>query len=115
MHATKRPRVPRFRVVLYQDGEWLCGQALEFDLSVQGRDIPEVYRKMHRAVIAHVAVRQAHGLRPFVDLPPAAPKFHEWFEASRMNLPEQIIRFPASVRVTVPPPRVRVAAAALVA
>jgi hypothetical protein len=109
MHTTKRPRVPRFRVVLYQDGEWICGQALEFDLSVQGRDVPKVYRKMHRAVIGHVAVRLAHGLRPFADLPPAAQKFHDMYEASRITLPEQIIRFPESVRVTIPPPRVRVA------
>lgn len=99
-------------MVLYQDGEWVCGQVLEFDLAVQARDVAQAYRKMHRAVLGHIAVRQAHGRKPFADLPPAAEKFHRMFDESKIDLPLQMIRFPGHrTRVTIPPPRVRVAAA----
>jgi hypothetical protein len=92
---------------MYQDGEWLCGQALEFDLSVQGTDILDLYRKIERAVLSHIAVRLAHGKRPFADLPPAAKKFEDMYNASKIVLPRQLIR----LRANITPPQVRVAAA----
>jgi hypothetical protein len=101
-----------FRVVVFQEDGWLCAQCLEFDLAVQAKSLPQLYRRLHRLITSHVAVRRAHSLPPFRDLPRAPAKYWQMFEESKIPLPPQLVHFPEIKRpVVIPFPEFRVATA----
>jgi hypothetical protein len=107
-----RPVRRELRVVIFQDGDWLCGQYIDFNLSAQARTLPQLYRALHKLIVGHIALRRKYRQPPFADLLPAPAKYREMWEQSKVDLPEQIISIPAPPRgIVLPKPRVRVAAA----
>ena len=111
----RRPRAVRkyvIRAVVFQEGEWLCAQCLEYNLVVQAKSLNQLSSALQRLIVAHVAVRLRHKQQPFRDLPRAPEKYWAMFKRSRLKLPAPMFRIGAlrSRGVVVAVPRVRVAA-----
>ena len=111
----RRPRAVRkyvIRAVVFQEGEWLCAQCLEYNLVAQAKSLKQLSRALQRLIVAHVAVRLRHKQQPFRDLPRAPEKYWAMFKRSRLKLPAPMFRIGAlrSRGVVVAVPRVRVAA-----
>jgi len=111
----RRPRAVRkyvIRAIVFQEGEWLCAQCLEYNLVAQAKSLKQLSRALQRLIVAHVAVRLRHKQQPFRDLPRAPEKYWAMFKRSRLKLPAPMFRIGAlrSRGVVVAPPRVRVAA-----
>jgi hypothetical protein len=111
----RRPRAVRkyvIRAVVFQEGEWLCAQCLEYNLVAQAKNLKQLSRALQRLIVAHVAVRLRHKQPPFRDLPRAPEKYWAMFRRSRLNLPAPMFKISAfrSRGIVVAPPRVRVAA-----
>ncbi len=111
----RRPRAVRkyvIRAVVFQEGEWLCAQCLEYNLVAQAKSLNQLSRALQRLIVAHVAVRLRHKQQPFRDLPRAPEKYWAMFKRSRLKLPAPMFRIGAlrSRGVVVAVPRVRVAA-----
>ena len=105
-----KPSIKTMRVVIFQEGEWLCAQVLEYDLAVQAKSLSSAYRQLRRMLEGHIAVRLAHDKQPFVDLRPAPRKYWTKFRRSRIPLPTQLFPFPVGHRkIRIPRPEVRVA------
>src|SRR5438128_8437533 len=45
------------RAVVFQEGDWLCAQCLEYDLVAQAKSLPRLYEALRRLIIGHIAVR----------------------------------------------------------
>ena len=111
----RRPRAVRkyvIRAVVFQEGEWLCAQCLEYNLVAQAKSLKQLSRALQRLIVAHVAVRLRHKQQPFRDLPRAPDKYWAMFKRSRLKLPAPMFKIGTlrSRGVVVAPPRVRVAA-----
>jgi hypothetical protein len=111
----RKPRAVRkyvIRAVVFQEGEWLCAQCLEYNLVAQAKSLKQLSRALQRLIVAHVAVRLRHKQQPFRDLPRAPEKYWAMFKRSRLKLPAPMFRIGAlrSRGVVVAPPQVRVAA-----
>jgi len=111
----RRPRAVRkyaIRAIVFQEGEWLCAQCLEYNLVAQAKSLKQLSRALQRLIVAHVAVRLRHKQQPFRDLPRAPEKYWAMFKRSRLKLPAPMFKIGAlrSRGVVVAPPRVRVAA-----
>lgn len=101
---------PHLRFIVFQDGDWLCAQGVDFDLSVQARSLARLYPAIDKLIRGHIAVREHLGLPAFKDLPPAPNRFRELFESGNAHdLPPQIIASRVSPKL--PPPKVRIAVA----
>jgi hypothetical protein len=90
-----RSRIPRkyaIRAVVFQEGEWLCAQCLEYDLVAQAKSLERLSRALQRLLVAHVAVRQHHKQQPFRDLPRAPEKYWAMFRRSRLKLPAPMFK-----------------------
>ena len=59
------------RAVVFQEGDWLCAQCLEYDLVAQAKSLPRLYEALRRLIIGHIAVRARHRQQPFLGLPRA--------------------------------------------
>jgi hypothetical protein len=117
LDVTIRPRtgVARkytVRAVVFQEGEWLCAQCLEYDLVVQAKSLPRLSRALQRLIVSHVAVRLRHKQQPFRDLPRAPEKYWMMFRRSRLALPAPMFKLATfrSRGVVIAPPRIRIAA-----
>ena len=108
-----RPCKP-FRVIVFQEGDRLCAQFVDINLSAQARTLSQLYRALDRLIRSHIALRQRYKLRPFEDLPPAPAKYREMFVRSKIQLATKLVRVKANGLV-VPPPEVRVAAVTVAA
>jgi hypothetical protein len=97
---------------VFQEGEWLCAQCLEYDLVVQAKSLQQLSKALQRLIVGHVAVRLRHKQQPFRDLPRAPEKYWAMFRRSRLTLPAPMFRLGAlkSHGVVVAPPQIRVAA-----
>jgi hypothetical protein len=100
------------RVVVFQEGEWLCAQCLEYDLVAQAKSLKQLSKALQRLIVGHVAVRLRHKQHPFRDLPRAPKKYWAMFRRSRLTLPAPMFRLGAlkSRGIVVAPPRIRIAA-----
>ncbi len=100
------------RAVVFQEGEWLCAQCLEYDLVAQAKSLQQLSRALQRLIVGHVAVRLHHKQQPFRDLPRAPEKYWAMFRWSRLKLPAPMFKLVAlrSHGVVVAPPQARVAA-----
>ena len=110
----RRSRVQRkyaIRAVVFQEGEWLCAQCLEYDLVAQAKSLPKLCRALQELVVGHVAVRLHHGQRPFRDLPRAPAKYWAMFRDARLAIPAPMFKLGAlkTRGVVVAPPQVRIA------
>ena len=109
--ARTRRRYP-IRAVIFQEGEWLCAQCLEYDLVAQAKSLPQLFRALERLIVGHIAVRLRHKQQPFRDLPRAPRKYWTLFRRSRLALPASLFRTGTlrSHGVIVAAPEVRIAA-----
>jgi hypothetical protein len=100
------------RAVVFQEGEWLCAQCLEYDLAAQAKTLQQLSRALQRLIVGHVVVRLRHKQPPFRDLPRAPEKYWAMFRQSRLTLPAPVFRLGAlkSHGVVIAPPQIRVAA-----
>ncbi len=100
------------RAVIFQEGEWLCAQCLEYDLLAQAKSLPKLCRALQQLLLGHVAVRLHHKQRPFRDLPRAPEKYWAMFRQSRLPIPAPMFKLSAlkSRGIVVAPPRIRIAA-----
>jgi len=110
-----RARTPKkyvIRAVVFQEGDWLCAQCLEYDLVAQAKSLPQLSRALQRLIVGHVAVRLRHKQQPFRDLPRAPEKYWAMFRQSRLTLPAPMFRLDIlkSHGVVVAPPQLRIAA-----
>jgi hypothetical protein len=108
---TRAQRKYAIRAVVFQEGEWLCAQCLEYDLVAQAKSLPKLCRALQRLVVGHVAVRLHHGQRPFRDLPRAPARYWTMFRESRLAIPGPMFKLGAlkTRGVVVAPPQVRIA------
>lgn len=106
--ATKKYAI---RAVIFQEGEWLCAQCLEYDLVAQAKTLPKLCRALQQLVLGHVAVRLRHGQQPFRDVPRAPDKYWTMFRLSRLTLPAPMFKVGVlrSHGIVVAPPEVRIA------
>jgi hypothetical protein len=101
------------RAVVFQEGEWLCAQCLEYNLVAQAKSLQQLSKALQRLIVGHVAVRLHHKQQPFRDLPRAPEKYWAMFRRSRLILPAPMFRLGAlkARGVVVAPPQLRIAAA----
>ena len=84
------------RAVIFQEGEWLCAQCLEYDLVAQAKSLPQLVKALERLLVSHIAVRLRHKQQPFRDLPRAPAKYWTLFRRSRLALPAPTFRVEGS-------------------
>ena len=101
------------RAVVFQEGEWLCAQCLEYDLMVQAKNLKQLSRALQKIIMGHIAIRLRYNQQPFHDLPRAPKKFWAMFRRSRLELPAPMfkLRVLRSRGIVVAPPQVRIATA----
>src|SRR5881396_4432069 len=71
----RAPRKYAFRAVVFQEGEWLCAQCLEYNLVAQAKSLPKLCLALQQLIVGHVVVRLRHGQQPFRNLPRAPAKY----------------------------------------
>jgi len=98
------------RAVVFQEGEWLCAQCLEYDLAAQAKSLRQLFKALERLIAGHIAVRLRHKQQPFRDLPRAPKKYWTLFRRSRLALPAPTFRTLRLRGVIVAAPEVRIAA-----
>jgi hypothetical protein len=108
---TRTARKYAIRAVVFQEGDRLCAQCLEYDLAAQARSLPQLFRALERLIVGHIAIRLRHKQQPFRDLPRAPRKYWAMFRRSRLALPAPMFKLAAlrSHGVVVAPPEVRIA------
>ena len=101
------------RVVIFQEGDWVCAQCLEYDIAAQGKTLDDSLYELERLVVGHIAISVENGLAPLQGLPRAPQQFWDWFERSKIPLPTAPFPFSAEDLdrhgVVVEPPQIRVA------
>src|SRR3990172_7763037 len=55
----------RLRVVIFQEGEWLCAHCLEYDFATQAKSLSDLQSGLERLIAGHIAISLKHGLKPF--------------------------------------------------
>jgi len=101
------------RVVVFQEGETVCAQGLDYDIAAQGDNSDDCLYQFGRLLVGHIAINLEHGREPLEGLQRAPDRYWELFEQSRISLPAD--RLPFSVKeldragVVVEPPEIRVA------
>jgi len=73
-NRSRSARKYAIRAVIFQEGDWLCAQCLEYDLVAQAKSLQQLSRALQRLIVGHVAVRLRHNQEPFRDLPRAPEK-----------------------------------------
>jgi hypothetical protein len=100
----------KLRVVIFQEGDWLCAHCLEYDFATQARSLDALRLDLERIIVGHVEVSFAHGLKPFANRRRAPEKYWTLFRRSRIILPPQRLGIKVKQRgVTIPIPEIRVA------
>ena len=109
---SRAPRKYAVRAVVFQEGEWLCAQCLEYDLMVQAQNLQQLSRALQKLILGHIVVRLRHKQQPFRDLPRAPEKYWAMFRRSRLKLPAPMFKLGVlrSRGVVVAPPQIRIAA-----
>jgi hypothetical protein len=103
-------RRTRLRVVIFQEGDWLCAQCLDYDIATQAKSLPSLRHDLERLVIGHVTISLKNGLKPFTNLRPAPEKYWELFRRSKIALPPQASGLRVAAKgVKLPSPEIRVA------
>jgi hypothetical protein len=107
----RTPKKYVIRAVVFQDGEWLCAQCLEYDFVAQAKTLPKLGRALQQLVVGHIVVRFRHAREPFRGLPRAPERYWTMFRASRLALPASMLKL-GSLRsrgIVVAPPQIRIA------
>jgi hypothetical protein len=104
MHKTK------MRVVIFQQGDWLCAHCLEYDFATQAKSLDALRLDLERMIVGHVAISLQHGLKPFANRRRAPERYWALFRRSKITLPQP--RFGVRFKrrgVKIPTPEIRVA------
>lgn len=114
MAAERAPMTPvSVRVVVFQEGDWVCAQCLEHDIAAQGKTLDDCLYELERLILGHIVICIDNGLDPLHDLKPAPRQFWEWFEHSKIPLTATRFQFTARDLdrhgVVVDPPQIRIA------
>ncbi len=83
-------RRTRLRVVIFQEGDWLCAQCLDYDIATQAKSLDDLRYDLERLMVGHIAISLKHGVKPFRHLQPAPKKYR--------SSPESVVA-PVRVRV----------------
>ena len=103
-------RNTKLRVVIFQEGDWLCGHCLEYDFATQARSLDALHLDLERMIVGHVEVSLAHGLRPFANRRRAPERYWTLFRRSKITLSQPRFGIKITQRgVKVPVPEIRVA------
>ena len=104
MHRT------RLRVVIFQEGDWLCAHCLEYDFATQAKNLEALRIDLERIIVGHVAISLENGLKPFGSRRRAPERYWTLFRRSKITLPQQSFGIKIKQRgVTIPTPEIRVA------
>src|SRR5437660_11714409 len=112
-YAMSAMSLRKLRVIIFQEGEWLCAQCLEYDFATQAKTLDDLRFALERMLVGHVAISLANGVKPFKSRRRAPAKYWELFRRSKISLPPQ--RFSLRIKksgVSIPTPEIRVAALA---
>ena len=103
----------KLRVVIFQEGEWLCAHCLEYAFATQAKTLDELRYGIERMIVGHIAISLANGVKPFKNRRRAPEKYWKLFRRSKISLPPQSfgLRIKKS-GVSIPTPEIRVAALA---
>jgi hypothetical protein len=102
--------VTRLRVVVFQEGDWLCARCLEYNLGTQARTQEALLRDLGRMIAGHIALSLRNGLRPFSTVGPAPEKYWEMFKRSKLSLPLAPSAFKIRESgIKLPAPEIRIA------
>jgi hypothetical protein len=100
----------RLRVVIFQEGAWLCAHCLEHDFATQAKSLSGLRAGLERMIAGHVAISLKHELKPFRNVRRAPDKYWELFRRSKISLPVQTFGFRIKKRgIKIPTPEIRVA------
>jgi predicted RNase H-like HicB family nuclease len=100
----------RLRVVIFQEGEWLCAHCLEYDFSTQAKTLHDLRDAIEHVIVGHVAISLENGLKPFGKRRRAPEKYWALFKRSKIELPPRTFRIALGTRgVKIPTPEIRVA------
>jgi hypothetical protein len=100
----------RLRVVVFQEGDWLYAQCLEYDFATQAKNLPDLLYDLQKMIVGHIAISLENGLKPFAKVGRAPKKYWDMFQRSKITLPPQKFAFKVGRRgVKLPAPEVRVA------
>lgn len=100
----------RLRVVIFQEGDWLCAHCLEYGFATQAKNLDDLRYDLERMIVGHIAISLANGLKPFRNARRAPKKYWTLFERSKIALPQQSFGLKIKKRgVKIPMPEIRVA------
>lgn len=103
-------RTRKLRVVIFQEGDWLCAHCLDYDFATQAKSLDALRCDLERLIAGHVAISLENGLKPFANRHRAPEKYWTLFRRSKITLPEQRFGIKLKQRgVTLPTPEIRVA------
>lgn len=112
-HSGKPAREITIRAVVYQQGDSLCAQCLEWDIATQAKTLDDLRHDLERLIAGHIAIGLEHGFDALATVRRAPKKYWEMFRRSRIELPPQPSRFkPRKRGISVRPPQIRIASAA---
>src|SRR3972149_10541583 len=77
----------RLRVVIFQEGEWLCAHCLEYDFATQAKSLSDLQSGLERLIAGHIAISPKHGLKPFRNVRQAPAKYWEPFRRWKISPP----------------------------
>jgi hypothetical protein len=103
----------KLRIVIFQEGQWLCGHCLEYDLATQARNLDDLLYDLERMIVGHIVLSLENGVKPLRNGRRAPEKYWLMFRRSKIALPRP--RFGAKTKrrgIRVPTPEIRVAALA---
>ncbi len=102
--------VTRLSVLIFQEGDWLCGRCLEYDFATQAKSLDDLRYDLERIIASHIVISLKSGLKPFENIPRAPERYWEMFRRSKISLPPQAFGFRLDdQQVELPTPEVRVA------
>lgn len=70
-------------VVLFQENNSWVAQALEYDVTAQGRTLPDAEEALKRTLVGQLFVDLNHGLQPFEGIEQAPEQYWKKFEEAK--------------------------------
>ena len=68
-----------------EPGQWVA-QCLEHDIGAQAPTLQDLVKNLHRALIGHIAICEANGVKPFFSLEPAPTEYWNLWRRARYSL-----------------------------
>jgi hypothetical protein len=99
------------RAIVFQEGDWLSAQCLEYDIATQAKTLDDLSYELQRIIVGHFTISRRLGKEPFEGIPKAPDKYWKMFERSKIPLPQPKLFFKATSTpgIKIPRPELRVA------